>query len=269
MAIKNKLIPIDGTVPLHKLGASARQLSYMQEHSEAVLELLDVLLERTYAEAPRRKQSYKLRRKVRENPKDRERLLEKAIWTQWNDDEVKQNSQPFAANTCQHVQSYQMPLQGSRSDGSWGKLDLIGVTQSGLPVVLELKREESVEPPLRILIEGLAYAVAVRRAWNEGSLREQWNETVTSQSRSFAAPTTLTSVPVIGIAPTNYWKRCIGTQGVRSRGKVKDSAWKPFCDLCTACGRRGFPIHFLQFSTGDEFEGLPSIEGIERVKLPR
>lgn len=41
------------------------QLSYMREHAESLLEFLDVLLERTYAESPKRKQSYMLNRQRR------------------------------------------------------------------------------------------------------------------------------------------------------------------------------------------------------------
>ncbi len=243
----------------------------MQQYAENLLKFLDVLLERTYAESPKRKQkqSYMLNRQGRKTPALPESLLESAIWTQWNKTAVEQSGEPFAAGMCRHVQSYQVPLQASRSDTSWGKVDLVGVTESGLPAILELKGEKSREPPLRILVEGLAYAVAIRRAWNEGHLRDEWTEAVMKQSNALAAPLTLLSVPVIGIAPTEYWRRCIGTPGRRTGGKVPDSAWKAFHQLCDACAVRGFPIHFLQFSTGRTVDGLPAVENIEVVSLPR
>ena len=270
MAKANRIKPIDCAAALHELVPSVNQLTYMTEHAVRLVEVLNVKLERTYALAPKRKQSYKLIRRERKNPQDRERLLEKAIWMQWNEAAVKRHGQSFVVGLCRHIQTYQTPLQGSRSDTSWGKIDLVGVTDAGLPVVLELKREDSNDTPLRMLVEGLAYAVAVRRAWNEGHLRDQWAETITTQSKSFTAPTPLSSVPVIGIAPVEYWKRRVGAPGKRTNGKVKESAWKPFHELCDACSLRGFPIHFLQFATdGDDPSGLPHITKVEQVQLPQ
>jgi hypothetical protein len=188
----------------------------MQQHSECLLEVLNVVLERTYAVAPKRQKTYELNRSERRNPRLRERLLEKAIWLQWRAEAVALQGQYFVPALCRHIQTYQMPLQGHRADKSWGKIDILGVTMNGLPMVLELKKEDAAEPPLRILAEGLAYAVAVRRAWNEGSLQNQWNRDVTPLSRDFANPSPLLEVPVIGIAPTEYWNRCIGEPGRRS-----------------------------------------------------
>ena len=267
-AMPRKINLIDGQRALHELRPSVNQLSYMTEHSQRLLELLDVLIERTYALAPKRVQGYQLDRCERRHPVDsqRERLLEKAIWKQWNSDAVKQHGAPFQGTLCRHIQTFQMPLCGRRTDRSWGKIDIVGVTDSGLPVVLELKQEEAKDTPLRMLAEGLAYAVAVRRAWNEGFLRKEWIQCVTSKSKAFVAPTTVLQVPVIGIAPSDYWKRRIGRKGKRSSEKVPESAWKPFKLLCEACSNRGFPISFSQFEIGErDSTGLPTIGGATSV----
>lgn len=263
-----KIRVIDGQAALHELQPSVDQLSYMAEHSQRLLELLDVLIERTYALAPKRLQGYQLDRFERRNPdaSQRERLLEKAIWKRWNRNAVEQYGASFQGASCHHIQTFQLPLQGRWADKSWGKVDLVGVTGSGLPMVLELKQGEAKDTPLRMVVEGLAYAVAVRRAWNEGCLRTEWEQHVTNQSQAFVAPQTLLQVPVIGIAPSDYWKRKIGSKGERSNGKVCESAWEPFTALCEACSSRGFPIRFLQFEVGEpDRTGLPSIENVTSV----
>ena len=185
---RNGIMPIkhiDGLSGLHEIQSSVNQMTYMETHSIRLLELLDVVMERTYSHAPRRAQSYILDRSERRNPvkQQRERLLEKAIWMQWNNDVVGQRKASFQNSLCRHIQTFQMPLQGTRADKSWGKIDLVGATDAGLPTVLELKRESAADTPLRMLVEGLAYAVAVRKAWNEGHLRREWAKFVTSLFR--------------------------------------------------------------------------------------
>lgn len=257
---------IDGKKRLHELCTLVNQISNMKLHSEKLIEYLDVEIEQTYAAAPKRVQGYKLDRAERRNPdqQQRERLLEKAIWKRWQYESVSNNNEPFCPNLCYYIQTFQMPLQGQRTDKSWGKIDLVGVTETGLPVVLELKRESSSETPLRMLVEGLAYAVALRRAWNEGFLRQEWMKVVTNRSNKFVAPETLLNVPVIGIAPNKYWDTKIGLRNTHTKGKVKKEAWKPFNELCVACSKRGFPISFVRFESSENDEdGLPIIENVE------
>jgi hypothetical protein len=265
------LMAIDGSKPLHQLSKQVDQLSFMAEHSQQLLQLLDVEIERTYACSPRRVQGYLLDRSERRNPVDsqRERLLEKAIWKEWNQPAFSQHGKPFIASTCHHIQTFQMPLQGRRTDKSWGKIDLVGVTDCGLPAILELKKEKATDTPLRMVIEGLAYAVAVRWAWNEGCLRKEWMNCVTLPPNSPSIPKTLLDVPVIGIAPTEFWKRKVGVPGKRSENMVSGKAWGPFRELCEACSERGFPISFAQFDAPDiDSTGLPIIQNISSWMIP-
>jgi len=256
---------IDGKKGLHELRPSVDQLSFMGEHSRKLIDLLDVEIERTYAAAPKRVQGYKLDRGEKRNPvpQQRERLLEKAIWKRWRHDHLPEGATPFYPHLCHHIQTFQMPLQGQRTDRSWGKIDLVGVTNHGLPIVLELKREKAKDTPLRMLVEGLAYAVALRRAWNEGFLRQEWKKVVTKLSKDWEAPKTLRTVPVFGIAPIEYWNRKFGERGKRTDDKVPEDAWEPFNRLCEACSQRGFPVSFFSFeSSGDDETGLPKIENV-------
>jgi hypothetical protein len=260
---------IDCTKALHEIIESVRQLTYMKQHSERLCEFLNVKLERTYAMAPLRGQSYELGRKERPDPNVRERLLEKAIWKQWCADEVSRRGKPFLSGVCRCVQTYQMPLQKTRGDRKWGKIDLVGVTDKSCPVVIELKQDRGKDTPLRMLVEGVAYAVAVRRAWNEGRLREQWERDVVGITRSHTVAPTLVEVPVVLLAPEDYWKRCVGTQGKRTEGKVREDAWSPFQTLARKCGEHGLPVTFAQFDITDSESGrLPEISNLRRVRLP-
>ena len=88
-------------------------------------------------------------------------------------------------------------------------------------------------------------------------------------SDDFVAPETLIQVPVIGIAPNDFWKKKVGTRGKRSSGKVPEKAWKPFKRLCTACSDRGFPVKFLQFEAGaSDPSGLPLITKMSPFVIP-
>ena len=262
---------IDCRLGLHRIQKFVNQLSYMEQHSAELLKHLNVILEVTYAMSPKRSTPYALNRVevTRPHEKNRELLLEKAIWRQWRWDESRAPTRPqeyFVENHCTHIQTCQMPLQNSRVDESWGRIDLIGVSLERTPVVFELKRETASDTPLRMLVEGLAYAVAVRRAWNEGRLREQWLQHLVPTQNAEEIPVTLLTVPIVGIAPTEFWNRRTGNRGPN---RVKEAAWLPFNELCEACKQRGFPITFLKFDAqkNDE-QKRPVIENVGPLQLP-
>ena len=199
----------------------------------------------------------------------RESLLERAIWRRWRWNENLAFNEPqgcFVTNQCTHIQTYQMPLQNSNLDKSWGRIDLIGVSPAGTPVVFELKKEEADDTPLRMLVEGLAYAVAVRRAWNEGTLRERWLQHLVPTQNAEEIPTTLLTVPVVGIAPSEFWNKRTATNGP---DRVTNAAWLPFSGLCKACNERGFPISFIAFDAQENDEhDFPLIKNVRSLQLP-
>lgn len=265
----SRLKEIDEALGLHEIIASVRQLSYMKQHCTALRKMLNVQLEITYAKAPAgrlsRGQTYELQRTERADGQVRERLLEKLIWKQWSFAEFAKNGKPFLAEVCSFMQSYQVPLQGTRKDKKWGKIDLMGTTQKALPVVVELKQENAGDTPLRMLVEAVAYACAVRRAWNEGGLRAEWVMAMKKNGLTPYVPNTLTEVPVILVAPADFWQVKIGVKGKRSNGKVRDDAWPPFLDLVSQCADHGLPIHFVQFEITDPG---PTITNVSAVHLP-
>lgn len=251
----SRLKPIDRSLGLHEIIASVRQLSFMKQHSEVLGSNLNVALELTYAKAPvgrlAKNQTYELERSEKPDPSVRERLLEKRLWKEFRFQAFAVHGRPFFGDVCRFIQTYQMPLQGTRSDRRWGKIDLLGVTQDALPVVIELKQEGATDTLLRMLVEGVAYACAIRRAWNEGSLRAHWAIAVKRNGLLQQNAEILATVPVLLLAPSDFWKRSIGSPGVRSNGKVREDAWPPFLALVRKCADHGFPVHFLQFEIDD------------------
>ena len=273
--IKGEIMPITPINPakgLHEQKSSVNQLCCMANHSKCLHEILCAQLKHTYTCAPIRAKreekdkTYCLIRPDGGTPNGREAILERAIWKQWNSNAFMQNQRWFHDALCRHVQTYQMPLKDKEKD-AWGEIDLVGVSEDGLPIILELKQENSKDTPLWMLVEGLAYAVAVQRAWNEGCLRNEWEEHVTPLSESFHSASKLSQIPVIGIAPCDYWERKLGNRGPQDT--VSRPAWEHFKNLCNACANCGFPVSFLQFTCDESnSSGWPTIQNISQVNLP-
>jgi hypothetical protein len=268
-----RIKPIGDALALHEIIASVRQLSYMKQHSNALLDTLNVKLEITYARAPvgrqAKRQTYELQRAEKPDPVVRERLLEKLIWRGWRFHAVVEHGQPFLNGVCRFIQTYQMPLQESRKDTHWGKIDLIGATTDSLPVVIELKQEAATDTPLRMLVEGLAYACAVRKAWNEGWLRTEWAVAMKQNGLYQEPEKVLVKVPVILLAPMDFWKRAMGITGKRTSGKVREDAWPVFLELVRKCAVHGFPISFVQFEIDRANDpGVTKVVNVSEVCLP-
>ncbi len=269
----SRLKAIDDALGLHEIINSVRQLSYMKQHSQAILNRLNDILAITFARAPvGRKsdgQTYELERAERPDPRVRERMLEKLIWKGWGFEAVAGHGLPFFNGVCRFIQTYQMPLQGTRKDARWGKIDLVGATPDALPVVIELKQEGATDTPLRMLAEGLAYACAVRKAWNEGGLRAEWAAAMMKNGLRQEPEKFLARVPVVLLAPAEFWKRAVGTPGKRMSGKVRDEAWPVFVELVRQCEVHGFPAHFVQFEVETDGEpGVTVVKSISAVCLP-
>jgi hypothetical protein len=264
--------PNDDGLGLHEMAALVKRLSCMQQYSKNLLDSLDDKLKITGKKAPvgrqSRGQTYKLQCGERRVPRVEERRLEQLLWMGWSFQAVAIHRQPFLGHVCRFIQTYQMPLQGTRRiDPGWGKIDLVGATTDALPVVIELKKESATDPPLRMLVEGLAYACAVRKAWAKGGLRAEWTAAMKMNGFYQELPTILPNVPLILIAPADFWKRKIGRKGVRSTEKVKEEAWPVFLELVQKCADHGFPIHFIQFQIGTT--GEPSASTVSNVSLVR
>ena len=93
---------------------------------------------------------------------------------------------------------YQVPLKAQRSDRGIGKIDIFGLTDTSVPVVIELKvlGKNSADTPLRALLEALAYAAIVDA--NGASFRSEISG-MTGRRITSGRPNLLIA------APDDYW----------------------------------------------------------------
>ncbi len=233
----------------------------MEQHCRVILKSLNVIHERSYHFAQIRTKRIPLDRTVHTSkavPSFEERALEMAIWRSQRLDVL--GSTTLIPGVSRGIISYQVPIRQTDKAESGKAVDLLGINEAGEPVVFELRVGQSPETPLRMLVEALSYAVAMRKAWNEsGALRRQVPELVRKLNPNVSLHDgPLLEVPIVGIAPTEYWDRCLGRSG--AKGKVPQAAWPPFGDLVRACRVRGFPAYFVQFDVGGkDVNGLPTV----------
>jgi hypothetical protein len=137
-----------------------------------------------------------------ENPTGefRESHWEEALWRKYHHE-----GSGVVDGLWARILSYQAMLRGNnRDDAGWGEIDLLAVTAEGSPVIVELKREPSSETPLRMLPEGLANAVAIRKCWQ--IFGPNFNSRITTLGLPCCNPPK--TFPVICLAPDSYWHEC-------------------------------------------------------------
>lgn len=270
---------IQSTELLHKLTGAVNQLRYMKDHCEHLASgsVLEELIRRSYDAAPirDRKGGYLSEpgpRKDTLDESEEERRLEQAICRQWH---ASRDGSWLLEGECRCVAKHQVPLYNKNGDYTkcGVHVDLLGVSTEFTPVVIELKRGGSKETPLRMLIEALGYAVVIRKAWNEGGLRREWMSLLGTQ---ILPPEKIDVVPLIGMASSAYWSRCVGASGRHTAGQVSKEAWESFHRVVAKCKELGFPSTFVEFdvhSQGNDSmtespAGLPMIHSMRIVKLP-
>ena len=109
--------------------------------------------------------------------------------------------------TCGSVLTYQTMLRNTNKDEGWGEVDLLGLRPITLtPVVVEVKDARGSDTPLRGIVEGAAYAVALRKAWPH-RLRTDWLQVLSRRlgpdlaEQINAIPATLDEITVVMAAP--------------------------------------------------------------------
>lgn len=199
------------------------QRKYLAEQSTDILLHLDVLIRNTRDRSPCRSEGYRLARRcdTRTVPRIEEVRWERAMWNRWG----PCGQREFYLPGCPHLQTYQFPLKKSGDDSRWGKVDLLGVSTDHAPVVNELKRPGSEESVLRMLIEMVAYSIAVQEVWPK--LRPHWNSAMQQRfGGNVDAPHTLSRPLMIGVAPQQFWDRQLAGIPVQ--------AWPAFFELVDA-----------------------------------
>jgi hypothetical protein len=234
---------------LQRLGERFR-LAYTAEHAQQLLDHLDDYIRLTDATAPvRTTRPYQLAQPVRIFERAGETAWERVLWAEYHTTERDTPTRPLLPGVCEVIVTYQTMLRNSNKDRGWGEVDLLGVRPKALtPVVIEVKDARGGDTPLRGIVEGAAYAIALRKAWPH-RLREDWRLALAAQlgpevaergERAF--PPTLDDVPVIIAAPDEYWQTRIGSPVARTNRRVPPKAWPVLRRLITALGERGIQL---------------------------
>jgi len=238
------------------------QLAFAKEQTEDILSNLDNLVKNTTDKAPARTKDFCLDRRANHPPLTHEEVKwERAMYQKWG----PEGSGEYVA-VCKRIQTYQYPLQASFKDRRWGKIDLLGIGTDFLPVPNELKKRETNESPLRMLVEVAAYGFAIRKVWPK--LKDEWIKKVSWCGQSPSQfPETLDKVTLVGVAPEVYWSRCLGLLSETKKGKFPNGAWPPFWKLVDALGK-WFDIHFVAVEgSWDVTKKLPKITGARVLDL--
>ena len=135
-----------------------------------------------------------------------------------------------------------MSLQNHRdTDSDWGEIDLLGVSEDKLPVIVELKAPGSDESPAQMLVQGTAYAVALQKAWPK-CLRVEWTKSVGVEQGEL--PEELSTYTIVGADPKAYWEKWTGTSP--EAATVQRKAWAAIADLRKWLARTGFRSVFVR-----------------------
>ncbi len=162
-----------------------------------------------------------------------ESKLERSLHAQWPAAGVNH----FWPTICVGFPAYQLPLFGRQKKNSWGYIDLVGVSPSGNPQVVELKIGSSDDSPFHLIVQGVAYAIALRHAWNRGEFRLHWPVLDGMPS----PPTFLHAVDVIALCPSQYW-----VEAKKWMSSI-DGAVQKFHQLLEECRKFHFPVYLGSF----------------------
>jgi hypothetical protein len=241
----------------------------MAAQAHSISANLESHIHATESSAPVRRNPYKLDRPKAFRaltPSDpfQEKHWEEAIFQKWrNQEDGLAADIPF-----RRLISYQVMLRDRNSgeiNRGWGEIDLTGATTDGTPVVVELKSKTS-EYLLRAIVEGLAYAIALCKAWRVDQHRSNWNRRVGLDGN---AP--ITSVPVVVAAPAYCWDCWTEQTDSRRAFRVPQEALAAIASLCEKIENHGFPITFVSIQGGGRgsVDGFPLIESASTITLTR
>jgi hypothetical protein len=243
-------------------GSFSFQLAFAKQQTEDILRNLDSLVKNTTDNAPDRKKGFCLDRGTYPPLIHEEAKWEREMHQKWG----PEGSGEYVP-VCKRIQTYQYPLQASFKDSCWGKIDLLGIGTDFLPVPNELKKRKTNESPLRMLVEVAAYGFAIRKVWP--NLKDCWVKAVRRFEESPSHfPAYLDKVTLVGVAPEEYWCRCLGRMPGIKAGAFPTGAWPPFWKLVDALGKKGFDIHFVAVQgSWDDAAGRPIITGARVLEL--
>lgn len=248
----NAINPADG---LHRIKRQF-QKRYMGQQCEALVRSVDDAIDATVCAAPIRtgRLRYLIARQPGTKPVHAEAQLERALFARWG---------PHAGPSCRplegcwyRIASFQISLANQRRADDWGEIDLIGVSERGLPIVIELKQGKATETPAASLVQAVSYALVLRKAWP--TLRLEWQEFLAQQfDLRPTLPAALYEVDVVCAAPHQYWDEWIGNSP-RAR-TVSRTAWDAFANLRRAFSKRGLNSTFVSIDDTNLSDPQPSV----------
>ncbi|HWL07316.1 MAG TPA: hypothetical protein VNQ76_02775 [Planctomicrobium sp.] len=267
--------PFYGHLPqqgLHLLKDAWFQKSYLRQHSEQIAQHLEEAIDATFHAAQVRSGNFRLSRSPNQQMHEtsRERRLEAAMLQRW----TPPGLWPLPGGWNRLV-AFQVPLYAQQERGQWGSIDLLGATADGLPVVVELKKSPASGPdgrtsrsetPLRIVLEGAAYAIALRKNWNQRWFREEWitrlRELKVDDLILERLPESLTTVPIVGAAPASYWLDWLPVTA-KGRSELGPEVWNAFRSLLDELTKFQLPVTFVSVSGEAENPTQLAIQPLE------
>lgn len=189
---------MDPSLGLHRLKREF-QKKYAAEQCYQLTQMLDEAIAATFEQAPVRGRKYLADRSaMTRTPAGKEAQLEWAIYRQWSGPSCER-----VEGCWQRLINFQVNLPARRGDKDWGEVDLLGVADDGLPVLIELKDGASPEPPPRLLVQAAAYGLALQKAWP--SFRGEWLRETAKHGFTSPLPTALLPCRLVCAAPHEYW----------------------------------------------------------------
>lgn len=225
---QDPLLGLSANHGLHVLKDKWIQKSYMGAQCGHLADNLGLAIQSTIT--PHRIEGFRLDRGPRD-PANREHRWEQSVWKAWS------SLNATRVQGCWYrIVAYQVPLKDGKSRG-WGHIDLLGISQDGLPVIIELKKDpksrtrqrtEASETPLRIILEAAAYGVALRRNWD--LFRPEFVshlQCIGIDAKIIRkVPQQLPTVRLVAAAPAGFW---IDWLPVTPKGlAVSQETWKEF-----------------------------------------
>lgn len=247
---------------LHILKDTLTDKSFIGSDSDFVRENWDEIRRCTEEESPKRTQGFYLTRTPTDDANVEERILAISMYERWNRPGMRTQK-----GRLDRIVAEQVPLFDNRAKNQWGHIDLLGVSKSS-PVVIELKRKPSArkngvtaasETPLRMLLEGLAYAVALK---SHDSFWNDWWQLLNSLDIPRCKSK---DVSVICAAPASFW---IDWLPITDKGKkFQKNARIQFHQLLEHVRQSGFAVDFASVSgCGHDPKGL-AIQWLEPFPL--
>jgi hypothetical protein len=273
--------PIRPEMGLHQIKDQI-QLRFMGKQAKALSSCLNKAITFTRRQVPVRRNPYPLKRLVDGRPQlgnpkcIREKHWEEALW---------RAHITFCDDTFpwREIVSYQVMLGdwgAKKNNQGWGEIDLLAISQSGLPIPIEVKVNYG-ECILRAIIEAVAYGIALQEVWRAQkppvgstskwvSFSSQWRARAKEFGFNLDMPARMDECTVVCAAPQMYWKTCIGDWAKHGRAQVFAADWSEIGKLISMLANRGFHVRFVSLvDNSTDLVGLPKILRLEELWLPR